>query len=108
VRCAEIDLGEGRVTAEDRACAEDRRHSASTPRCRPAQEALNASNEQEQMTSILPDALSIRLKSAYGALLNAPVPDKILDLVKKLEAGERQDPSEMERAASSPGGEDRH
>lgn len=32
------------------------------------------------------DLLGTQLKSAYGELLNAPVPDKILDLVRKLEA----------------------
>ena len=39
----------------------------------------------EHAKEALPGALGAQLKSVYGELLSAPVPDKILDLIKQLE-----------------------
>lgn len=54
------------------------------------EETVMVSKEQCQQVSPqlspMTDLLGAQLKLAYGKLLTAPVPDKILDLIKKLEA----------------------
>ena len=49
------------------------------------------SKEQPQRArsqEVLPGILGKQLRAAYGELLNAPVPDAISDLIKKLETAE--------------------
>jgi len=41
--------------------------------------------------AVIPGILGKQLRAAYGELLNAPVPDRINDLIKKLQHKESED-----------------
>ncbi len=69
--------------AEDEKVPEDKQCAAPAPRkVRPRQRAKDA----------LPGILGKQLRAAYGELLNAPIPDAITDLVKRLENQEAEAP----------------
>ena len=57
----------------------------------------DAGNEAEgrrgRNQNVLPDILGKQLRAAYGELLNAPVPDAIADLIKKLETAQPGKPA---------------
>ena len=57
---------------------------------------FGSSADQATPRIVIPGVLGEQLKSAYGALLNAPVPEKILDLIKKLEASESKSETKKE------------
>jgi hypothetical protein len=49
---------------------------------------LPADRPRQRGQEALPGILGKQLRAAYGELLNAPVPDAITDLIKRLEAQE--------------------
>jgi len=49
---------------------------------------LPAGRPRHRGQEVLPGILGKQLRAAYGELLNAPVPDAITDLIKRLEAQE--------------------
>jgi Anti-sigma factor NepR len=49
---------------------------------------LPADRPRKRGQEALPGILGKQLRAAYGELLNAPVPDAITDLIKRLEAQE--------------------
>ena len=49
---------------------------------------LPADRPRHRGQEVLPGILGKQLRAAYGELLNAPVPDAITDLIKRLEAQE--------------------
>lgn len=52
---------------------------------------------------VLPGILGKQLRAAYGELLNAPVPDAISDLIKKLESAQPGKPA-ANKAGDEEGG----
>jgi hypothetical protein len=52
---------------------------------------------------VLPGILGKQLRAAYGELLNAPVPDAITDLVKRLESQPAAGTGECDADAAEPG-----
>ena len=53
----------------------------------------------------LPGILGRQLRAAYGELLNAPVPDAITDLIKRLEKQEAGAPQTDEKAGGEEQGQ---
>lgn len=52
------------------------------------------SRSRQRGQEALPGILGKQLRAAYGELLNAPVPDAITDLIKRLESQEAATPPE--------------
>ena len=65
--------------AEDEKVPDDKQCVAPTPSKRPA---------GKRAQDALPGILGKQLRAAYGELLNAPIPDAISDLIKRLESTE--------------------
>jgi len=55
-----------------------------------AQQAEDSSKRARNQ-NVLPDILGKQLRTAYGELLNSPVPDRFNELIKKLERREAKD-----------------
>lgn len=49
------------------------------------------SSMRNRNQNVLPDILGKQLRTAYGELLNSPVPDRFNELIKKLERREAED-----------------
>ena len=62
---------------------------------------LPAARPRHRGQEVLPGILGKQLRAAYGELLNAPVPDAITDLIKRLEAQEAAAAPEAPRRSRS-------
>ena len=58
-----------------------------------ADEGTDADGRRGRHQHVLPGILGKQLRAAYGELLNAPVPDAISDLIKKLESAQPGKPT---------------
>jgi anti-sigma factor NepR-like protein len=58
-----------------------------------ADKGTDADGRRARHQQVLPDILGKQLRAAYGELLNAPVPDAISELIKKLESAQPGKPT---------------
>ena len=58
-----------------------------------ANAGADADDRRAPHQHVLPGILGKQLRAAYGELLNAPVPDAISDLIKKLESAQPGKPA---------------
>jgi hypothetical protein len=68
-------MAEDDKVADNKQCEETAAQETAAQKDRPRQRDKN----------VLPGILGKQLRAAYGELLNAPVPDAITDLIKRLE-----------------------
>jgi hypothetical protein len=67
--------------------------AAAAPDTVAADEGTDADGRRARHQHVLPGILGKQLRAAYGELLNAPVPDAISDLIKKLESAQTGKPT---------------
>ncbi len=74
----------------------------------PAPDLMAAADSRPRGRSqqVLPGILGRQLRAAYGELLNTPVPERISELVRKLEGAQPAKPASGEPEASAPGDEE--
>jgi hypothetical protein len=76
--------------------------SGQAPTSNPSADGAELQDGQRQRgQAVLPGILGKQLRTAYGELLNAPVPDRINDLIKQLqskEAGAAKPPRDGEES----------
>jgi hypothetical protein len=58
-----------------------------------ADDGADSEARRARLQHVLPGILGKQLRAAYGELLNAPVPDAISDLIKKLESAQPGKPA---------------